>query len=173
METIAAERIGSVAYQLLANTGIKYPKNYLDKLIQHLREETDSGAKSVLSSILQNIIYAAEEPASLCQDTGVPAFHVYLNPGITIKGDIEAAITEATARATEEVPIRKNVIESFSFENPGTNTGWGVPFVYYHYGTQPGPLRERSGGWFSPRASAHRQRGLCWASCSPSWPLGV
>ena len=144
METISAERIGSAAYRLLANTGIKYPQNYLDKLIQHLRTETDPGAKSALTSILQNIIYAAEEPASLCQDTGVPVFHVYLNPGITIKGDIEAAITEATVNATEEVPIRKNVIEPFSFENPGTNTGWGVPFIYYHYRSQPGPLRVRA-----------------------------
>ena len=144
METISAERIGGAAYQLLANTGIKYPKNYLDKLIQHINAETDPGARSVLASILQNIIYAAEEPASLCQDTGVPVFHVYLNPGITIKGDIEAAITEATVRATEEVPIRKNVIEPFSFENPGTNTGWGVPFIYYHYGSHQGPLRVRA-----------------------------
>jgi len=144
METIAAERIGSVAYQLLANTGIKYPKNYLDKLNRHLREETDPGAKGVLASILQNIIFAAEEPASLCQDTGVPAFHVYLNPGIIINGDIEAALTDATVRATEEVPIRKNVIEPFSFENPGTNTGWGVPFIYYHYGSHQGPLRVRA-----------------------------
>ncbi len=144
METISAERIGCVAYQLLALAGTKYPKNYLDKLIQHFEIETDSGAKSVLTSIIQNIVYAAEEPASLCQDTGVPVFHVYLNPGITIKGDIEAAITEATVNATEEVPIRKNVIEPFSFENPGTNTGWGVPFIYYHYRSQPGPLRVRA-----------------------------
>ena len=144
METISVERIGGAAYQLLANTGIKYPKNYLDKLIQHFRTETDPGAKSALTSILQNIIYAAEEPASLCQDTGVPVFHVYLNPGITIKGDIEAAIGDATAKATEEVPIRKNVIEPFGFQNPGTNTGWGAPFVYYHYGSEPGPLRMRA-----------------------------
>ncbi len=144
METSSAERIGSAAYRLLALTGTKYPKNYLDKLIQHFKTETDSGAKSVLTSIIQNIIYAAEEPASLCQDTGVPVFHVYLNPGITIKGDIEAALAEATVKATEEVPIRKNVIDPFTFENPGTNTGWGVPFIYYHYGSQPGPLRVRA-----------------------------
>ena len=144
METISAERIGRAAYRLLANTGIKYPKNYLDKLIHHFRIETDPGAKSVLASILQNIIYAAEEPATLCQDTGVPVFHVYLNPGIILKGDIEAAITESTAKATEEVPIRKNVIEPFTYENPGTNTGWGAPFVYYHYGTTPGPLQLRA-----------------------------
>lgn len=144
METIGAKAIEKAAFQLLAKTGTQYPKNYLEKIIDHLKRETNTGAKSVLTSILQNIIYAAEEPASLCQDTGVPAFHIYLNPGVSIKGDIEAALTEATVRATEEVPIRKNVIEPFTFENPGTNTGWGVPFIHYHYEKQPGPMRLRA-----------------------------
>lgn len=144
METISAKSIEAVAFQLLANTGTKYPKNYLEKVIDHFKRETNTGAKSVLASILQNIIYAAEEPASLCQDTGVPVFHIYLNPAVCIKGDIEAALTEATVRATEEVPIRKNVIDPFTFENPGTNTGWGVPFIYYHYSHQPGPMRVRA-----------------------------
>ena len=144
MEKISASVIEEAAYRLLANTGTKYPKNYLEKLVAHFKKETNSGAKSVLASILQNIIYAVEEPASLCQDSGVPAFHVYLNPAVSIEGDIEKALTEATVRATEDVPIRKNVIEPFTFENLGNNTGWGVPFIYYHYESRPGPMRLRA-----------------------------
>jgi signal transduction histidine kinase len=94
MEKISASVIEEAAYQLLANTGTKYPKNYLEKLVAHFKKETNSGAKSVLASILQNIIYAVEESASLCQDSGVPAFHVYLNPAVSIEGDIEKALTE-------------------------------------------------------------------------------
>ena len=144
MDTISAKTIEQVAYALLANAGTKYPKNFLEKVVSHFKSETNSGAKSVLASILENIIYAAEEPASLCQDTGVPVFHIYLNPGVTIEGDIAAALSAATIRATEEVPIRKNVIEPFTFENPGTNTGWGVPFIYYHYENHSGPVRLRA-----------------------------
>jgi len=144
MDRISRKLIEQVAYALLANTGTKYPKNFLDKLVSHFKSESNPGAKSVLASILQNIIFAAEEPASLCQDTGVPVFHVYLNPGLSIEGDIEAALADATVRATEEVPIRKNVIEPFTFENPGTNIGWGVPFIYYHYDHRPGPIRLRA-----------------------------
>ena len=77
METITEKVIEDVAYQLLANTGTKYPKNYLDKLLGHFKSEKNPGAKSVLASILQNIISAVEEPASLCQDTGVPASGAY------------------------------------------------------------------------------------------------
>ena len=144
MDVIHTQVIEQVAFQLLASAGTTYPQNYLQKIIDHLRSETNLGAKSVLTSILQNIIYAAEEPASLCQDTGVPTFHVYLNPGVAVEGDLEGVLTAATVRATAEVPIRKNVVEPFSFENPGTNTGWGTPFVYYHYDSRPGPLRLRA-----------------------------
>ena len=129
MESIARETITDVAYQLLARTAAKYPKIFLNKLIQGLNNEDRPGPKSVIASIVENILVAAEGSASLCQDTGVPTFHVYLNPGFTIEGDMEAALKEATIRATQEVPIRKNVIEPFTFQNPGTNTGWGTPFV--------------------------------------------
>jgi fumarate hydratase class I len=144
MENISQKTIADVAYNLLAKTGTQYPKNYLEKLILSLKNEKNQGAKSVLASIIQNIIYAAEEPACLCQDTGIPTFHIYLNPNVSVKGNIEAALTDATIRATEEVPIRKNVIEPFTFDNPGTNTGWGTPCVYFHYRPHPGPLRIRA-----------------------------
>ena len=58
MDTISAKSIEAVAFQLLANTGTKYPKSYLEKIVEHFKRETNTGAKSVLASILQNIIYA-------------------------------------------------------------------------------------------------------------------
>ena len=144
MENISQKTIADVAYNLLAKTATQYPKNYLEKLILSLKNEKNQGGKGVLASIIQNIVYATEEPACLCQDTGIPTFHIYLNPNVSVKGDIEAALTEATIRATEEVPIRKNVIDPFTFDNPGTNTGWGTPFVYFHYRPRPGPLKIRA-----------------------------
>ena len=58
--------------------------------------------------------------------------------------DIEAALIEGTQRATMEVPIRRNVVEPFTYENPGNNTGWGSPFIYYHYSSKPGPMKLRA-----------------------------
>ncbi|MFH1351397.1 MAG: FumA C-terminus/TtdB family hydratase beta subunit [Pseudomonadota bacterium] len=144
MEEISQEMITQVAYTLLSNTAIKYPKNFFEKLVNGLRSEENPGSKSVFISIIENILYAIEGPTSICQDTGVPTFHVYLNPGISVKGNIETALTEATIGATEKVPIRRNVVEPFTFQNPGNNTGWGVPFIYYHYHSQPGSMRLRA-----------------------------
>ncbi len=144
MESVSQKTIGDIAYNLLASTATRYPKNYLEKLFESLKNEESLSSKGVLASIIQNILFAAEESACLCQDTGVPTFHIYLNPRILIEGDINAAITEATIRATDEVPIRKNVIEPFSFNNSGNNTGWGTPFIYFHYSHDPGPMRIRA-----------------------------
>ena len=79
----------------------------------------------------------------MCQDTGVPVFHVYLNAGVSVEGDVETALTDATIAATRDIPLRQNVVEPFTSENSGTNTGWGVPFIHYHYSSTPGPLRLR------------------------------
>lgn len=144
MEKISQKTISEVAYNVLANTARKYPKNYLERLLHVLRKEDNPGSKSRIATIVQNIMDAAEEPACLCQDTGIPTFHIYLNPSISIKADIKAVLTEQTIRATEEVPIRRNVVEPFSFTNLGNNTGWGTPFVYFHYSPHPGPMRIRA-----------------------------
>jgi fumarate hydratase class I len=144
MEKITQKKISKVAFNLLANTATNYPKHFLEKLFEALRGEESRGSKGVIATIIQNILFAAEEPSCLCQDTGVPTFHIHLNPSIFIKGDITAAITEATIRATDEVPIRKNVIEPFSFTNLGNNTGWGTPFIYFHYSNDKGPMRMRA-----------------------------
>ena len=144
MEVIHQTTILDAAFQLLSNTANKYPKLYLKKLLAGLKGENNPSSKSVIISIIENIISAAEGSASLCQDTGVPTFHVFLNPELNVKGDIEAALIEGTQRATMEVPIRRNVVEPFTYENPGNNTGWGTPFIYYHYSSKPGPMKLRA-----------------------------
>lgn len=144
MELITQDRVCEIAFELLVKTTTQYPARFLDKLLDSLAREPDQSAKGVLSSIIANISASASTGASLCQDTGVPTFNVWLNPAITIRGDLQAAFTEATKRATIEVPIRRNVVEPFRFENPGTNTGWGTPFVYYHFLSEPGPMRIRA-----------------------------
>ena len=144
MENITQKRINKVAFNLLATTATTYPKNFLEKLLNGLKIEENQGSRGVIATIIENIFLAAEESACLCQDTGVPTFHIYLNPSISIKGDIHAAITEATIRATDEVPIRRNVIEPFSFNNLGNNTGWGTPFLYFHYSHDAGPMKIRA-----------------------------
>ena len=96
MDIITQDRISEVAYELLVKTTTCYPVNFLDKLFNGLTRETNQSSKGVLASIIQNIASSALTGASMCQDTGVPTFHVWLNPGLEIKGDLKAGFEKAT-----------------------------------------------------------------------------
>jgi len=143
METIGQERLKEAAANLLAKAATRYPKNYLERIIQCFENEEDHISRNVMGSIIENILHGADGLHCLCQDTGIPTFHVYLNPGMTVRGDINAALMDATIWATEKVPLRKNVVDPFTYRNLNNNTGWGTPFVHYHYSPEPGPLRLR------------------------------
>ncbi len=142
-EVITQDNLTEVATTLLSKAATDYPKSYLDRIVRAFEIEDNGGSKRALASMLENIAAAAEEGRCICQDTGVPVFHVYLNPDIHVRGDMNAALTDATATATRQVPLRQNVVEPFTYENSGNNIGWGVPFVHYHYSAEPGPLKLR------------------------------
>jgi fumarate hydratase class I len=144
METISEKMVSKAAANLLAKAATQYPKNYLEKIIRAFEKEEREAGRSVMASIIENILYGVEGPGCLCQDTGVPVFHVYLNPSVSVNGDIVSAVTEGTIKATEEIPLRQNVVEPFSYVNLGNNTGWGVPFVHFHYWPHLGPMKMRA-----------------------------
>ena len=55
METISHKSISDVAYTLLADTAMRYPKNFLEKLLNSLKTEASQVSKGVIASIIQNI----------------------------------------------------------------------------------------------------------------------
>jgi len=140
---IPQQVLTEVATALLKKAATEYPRRYLDKILAAYESEKNQASRSALASVIENVSYAVQEARCLCQDTGVPVFHVYLNPDVMVEGDIETALSDATATATKEIPLRQNVVEPFTSENSGDNTGWGVPFVHYHYVSEPGPLKLR------------------------------
>lgn len=144
MENIRQEKIIEVATHLLAEAATKYPRNYFEKVIGSFEREEKVSSKIVMASIIENILYGTEGSQCLCQDTGIPTFHVYFNPSVSVKGDIAAALTQATIKATSEIPLRQNVVEPFSYKNSGNNTGWGVPFIHFHYNPYSGPMKIRA-----------------------------
>jgi fumarate hydratase subunit alpha len=132
MTEISAETIGYVAYQLLKRASIELPPEVEKGLKEAHQRESNVNGKAFFSSILQNLEIAKGKRTPICQDTGVPIYYIDVGSEIVIKGSVRKAIDEATRRTTAETPLRPQVTHPLTFENPGTNTGWGIPPIYYN-----------------------------------------
>ncbi|MCQ1534958.1 fumarate hydratase [Methanosarcina sp. KYL-1] len=86
-------------------------------------------AKSQLQAILKNIEIAETHGVPMCQDTGILIFFVELGSEFHPGFDLEAAIREAAALATKEVPLRPNAVDPLTRRNSGDNTGKGIPDI--------------------------------------------
>jgi fumarate hydratase subunit alpha len=133
---ISERLIEETVFQLMKKASIELPRDVQNALrAGHAREESPV-AKGQLLAILDNCRIAHEKQIGLCQDTGVPMVYADMGLSCRLEGNPQNAMTRAVARATKEVPLRQNVINPLTKENPGTNTGWQIPHV--HWETVPG-----------------------------------
>ena len=95
--------------------------------------ETSPAARSQMDAMLKNCELASSEGLSICQDTGLPLFFITLSPKVCLEGDIQGALERAVARATDEIPMRQNVIHPITKKNSGTNTGWMMPYPHLYW----------------------------------------
>jgi len=97
--------------------------------LHEARDREEGTAREELSAILENLEVARRQGAPLCQDTGVPAFHVRAGASSPHLPVLREAILGAVAEATRSVPLRPNAVHPLTGVNSGTNLGWGVPIV--------------------------------------------
>lgn len=123
--------ISNTAYELLKRAATKLPRDVKAALSKAYQEESVEAGKAQLRAILDNVDLAERYDMCICQDTGIPLFFVKwgLKSGLSI--DIREPLIKATKKATMDVPLRHNVINPLTKENPGTNVGWGMPYIYY------------------------------------------
>jgi len=94
------------------------------------RSETNSTAKKILNGIVDNISKATDTHAIVCQDTGIPVYHVKIGDRMDINfAKLSSAISRGCARATKDNNLRPNLVHPFTRKNTGTNTGVGMPAI--------------------------------------------
>jgi fumarate hydratase class I len=94
------------------------------------REEAGSAAAGALATILENVALARANSTPVCQDTGVPIFHVTHSRGVStreVRAQLEAAVAEATRRAY----LRPNAVDPLTGRNSGNNLGVGFPTCHF------------------------------------------
>jgi fumarate hydratase subunit alpha len=95
--------------------------------------ETMPSAKSILGTMIRNIVVAEQTDNLLCQDTGIPIYNVTLGRGVEFGAEdgaaLKAAIRRGCERATREHPLRSSIVHPLTRKNEQTSCGIGVPVI--------------------------------------------
>lgn len=118
-------------YRLIVETSSNLPPD-VRRAITSAMEREKPGTQSALAlqTIAVNIDLACDEVAPICQDTGMPTFHIKTPIGanqIVMRKQIEEAIVQAT----KEGKLRPNSVDSLTGKNSGNNLGRGVPVIHF------------------------------------------
>ncbi len=118
--------------ELIKKASTSLPNDVVNQIrIMKDKEEGNSNAKSVLSTILENIDLAKNSYTPICQDTGMIFMDIsYPSGSSTIKMRSEAI--EAIKEATKQNILRPNAVHSVSGENTGNNIGSASPSIYFN-----------------------------------------
>jgi fumarate hydratase subunit alpha len=117
--------------ELLFHAVTELPPDIKRALSRAYRKEESEIARIQLRAILENIRIASREKKPLCQDTGIPIFYVWLGK-VKVK-NLEEGIREGVAEATEEIPLRPNVVTPIGRKSLQKNVGERMPYINYKF----------------------------------------
>lgn len=123
-----ADVVEEATLNLLRRAVVTIPSDVEEALREAYRRE-EGTAKSVMEAIIRNIELARKMERPLCQDTGLISYYVEAGSGCEILREVEAALLKATERATREIPLRPNAVDSLTNLNSGNNIGRHVPVI--------------------------------------------
>jgi fumarate hydratase, class I len=117
--------------ELYKQTATVLPSDVVKALKDSIgKENKPSISFETCDTILKNVDLAAGESKPICQDTGTPIFFVKYGRKYTQK-QIKEAIIEATKKATAEIPLRPNAVDTLTGKNSGNNVFDGIPIIYF------------------------------------------
>jgi fumarate hydratase class I len=93
-------------------------------------EKPATQSSQALDIILSNIDMALEDEGPICQDTGMPTFHVHTPVGVN-QIRIKKVIRDAVAEATKRGKLRPNSVDSITGKNSGNNLGIETPVIHF------------------------------------------
>lgn len=105
-------------------------KELLEKAVV---EETSETAKSMLQAMLENEKMAGEKVKPVCQSPGFPTVYVSFGDKSLPGCDLRKLWGEAIIRGTNRQLLRPSMVHPLTRENPGDNSGIGVPNFEFDY----------------------------------------
>lgn len=133
---ISYEQLEDVAYELNRRAAIAVPLDAKQAFVAAAERESHPAARRALEAVVQNADVAIAQDSAMCGDTGLPRFYVKAGNNVQLECGfvgLERAVRMATARATQEVPLRSNRVHPLTRRNPGNNVGVMAPNLDYRF----------------------------------------
>ena len=122
---ITQDIIKNAVYELYKKAAIVLGNDVKKALEDALKVEDNELARLNIEAILKNIELAEEKQIPMCQDTGLPVIFVKL--GNVEVENLREGIEEGIKKATQEIPIRPNIVDPLTRENTNINVGDCIP----------------------------------------------
>jgi fumarate hydratase subunit alpha len=113
---------------------IRLPPDVLKVIRRAAEAESSPVARGEFANILKNIEVADQLGVPLCQDTGIPVVYLTLPPDVPLTKSLYDAVATGVRRATQEIPLRPNVVDPLTRHNTKDNTGAGIPAIHVRPG---------------------------------------
>jgi L(+)-tartrate dehydratase alpha subunit len=134
MSPIPSKLIEDTARELTARAAIDIPADYRDGVRLARDREGNRLARFVLDQMLGNWDIATADRRPMCADTGLPRYYVRLGNEAAVEGGLvalERALRQATAEATQAIPLRPNRVHPLTREDRNDNVGLHAPEVTF------------------------------------------
>jgi len=133
---IPINTLETAAYDIMVKAGIEIPQDYENAIRKMSDSETGTLSCFVLETMLQNWTVANQDRRPMCADTGVPRYFVKAGNEARLEGGfiaLEEALRNATARATQDIPLRPNRVHPLSRQDNNNNVGINAPEIDYSF----------------------------------------
>jgi len=124
---ITQKEVADAVCEIYKQAAIVLPDDIKNALRNAYDNEDSDIAKLNIKSILDNLELAEKNEIPMCQDTGLPIIFVKL--GKVQVENLEQGIIDGVMLATENVPLRTNVVDPLTRRNTGNNVGKGIPQI--------------------------------------------
>ena len=133
---IQIDVVESTARTLMEKAAIDIPEDYLQGVKAAAEAEDGDLSLFVLQAMLENYEAAKEDRRAMCGDTGSPRWYVKMGNEARIEGGpiaLEAALRRATAKATNDIPLRPNRVHPLWRTDHNNNIGINAPEIEYAF----------------------------------------
>ncbi len=133
IKDLTFEAVSDAVAEILKISETTLPEDTLAAIQRAAAKESDPIAKAQLEAVLKNIDIAGKKSVPICQDTGIFIFFIEIGRELSLNFDLEGAVRDGCAKATESIPLRPNVVDPLTRRNTKNNLGDGLPEMNYAF----------------------------------------